>query len=131
MKWWKHAFAVDPPGPAEPTNEQKSVIDRLCSEVVRRHLTTPALLFLSLCHPMNYFGSQALIFFTPLIELFTDKKGHRSIAEFLEHRGSIEYLCNRIEELEAIATNKKTEEDAKNEPSEENYESSFHTEEFP
>ena len=36
MQWLKHAFAVDPPGPAEPTDEQRLAIDRVVEEVVRR-----------------------------------------------------------------------------------------------
>ena len=43
MQWLKGAFAVDPPGPAEPTERQLQVVDKVCREVARRRLTTPAL----------------------------------------------------------------------------------------
>lgn len=101
-EWFRHAFAVDE-GPLEPTPEQRAVADRLCREVVRRRLTTPALAFLEMSRPMNFLGSQALQFFMPLINALTVAEGPRHFAEFLEHRGSIEYLCRRIEELEAQA----------------------------
>lgn len=103
MRWLKHAFAVEPSGPAEPTPEQERVIDRLCRELVRRHLTTPALLFLEMSRPMNYLGAQAMHFFSPFISAVTDAQGHRHFAAFLERRGSIDYLCRRIEQLEAEA----------------------------
>jgi hypothetical protein len=101
VTWLKHAFAVDPPGPAEPTERQREIIDQLCREVVRRGMTTPALMALEMSRPLNYLGAQALVFLRPFIAAVTDADGHRHLAEFLEHRGSVEYLCRRIEELEA------------------------------
>jgi hypothetical protein len=101
LTWLKHAFAVDPPGPAEPTERQREVVETLCREVVRRRMTTPALLTLEMTRPLNHLGSQALVFFRPFIQALTDADGHRHLAEFLEHRGSVEYLCRRIEALEA------------------------------
>lgn len=104
MRWLKHAFAVDPPGPAEPTPEQSEVVDAVCRQIVKRHLTTPALLFLEMSRPLNYLGSQVLHFFAPFLAVVSRGGGHRHFAAFLEHRGSIDYLCRRIEELEAEAT---------------------------
>jgi len=101
MGWLKHAFAVEPPGPAEPTPPQAEVAEKLCAEIVRRHLTTPALTFLEMSRPLNFIGAQAMHFFAPLVEALTDAEGHRHFAAFLEQRGSIDYLCRRIEELEA------------------------------
>lgn len=103
MKWLKHAFAVDPPGPAEPTPAQRDAVEKVCREVVRRHLTTPALIFLEMSRPLNYIGSQTLHFFQPMISALTDSAAPGHFAEFLEHRGSIEYICRRIEALEAEA----------------------------
>jgi hypothetical protein len=103
VKWLKHAFAVDPPGPAAPTEEQRAAVDKICREIVRRHLTTPALLFLEMSRPLNYIGSQTLHFFQPMIGVLTDAKGPEQFALFLEKRGSIEYICRRIEDLEAAA----------------------------
>ena len=106
LKWLKHAFAVDPPGPAEPTPEQKEVVEKVCREIVRRHLTTPALLFLEMSRPLNYLGSQTLHFFQPFFSAFSDSQSPQRFAEFLEHRGSIEYICQRLDDLEAAASEK-------------------------
>ena len=104
MRWLKHAFAVDPPGPVEPTPEQQAAVDALCRQIVKRHLTTPSLVFLEMSRPLNYVGSQVLHFFAPILSIITRRGGHRHFAAFLEHRGAIDYLCRRIEELEAQAT---------------------------
>ena len=104
MQWLKHAFAVDPPGPAEPTDAQRPVVERICREVVRRHLTTPALLFLEMSRPLNNVGAHLLHFFTPVLSVFADAAQLREFARFLERRGSIDFLCRRIEDLEAAAT---------------------------
>ena len=105
MKWWKHAFAVDPPGPAEPTEQQRQVIDKLCGEVVRRHLKTPAVLVLEMHRPFNYLSAQLLHFFQPIVAAVADTEGYRQFTLFLEQRGSIDYLVQRLEALETHRTN--------------------------
>lgn len=98
MEWLKHAFAVDPPGPAEPTEAQRQAVDRVIDEVVRRGLATPTLMALEVSRPLNFVGSQALHFFSPFVSAFASTTGYRHFAEFLELRGSIPFICNAIEE---------------------------------
>ena len=100
MNWFKHAFAVDPSGPVEPTAPQREVIDTVCLEITRRHLSTPALLFLESFRPLNYLGSQLLHFFHPFVSAVLNADGYRHFTDFLEKRGSIDYLCNRIKDME-------------------------------
>lgn len=104
MKWLKHAFAIDPPGPAEPTPEQKVAVDKVCKEVVRRRLTSPAILFLESSRPLSYLGSQVLHFFMPFVTVLTDSRAPEDFAEFLSQRGAIDYMCQKIEDLEEEAT---------------------------
>ena len=108
MQWLKHAFAVDPPGPAKPTEPQAAAVDIICREIVSRHLTTPALMALEMSRPLSYIGSQALHCFSPFVSALTDSDRHEHFAQFLEHRGSIEYICQRIEELERDAEQRET-----------------------
>ena len=103
MNWLRHAFAVDPPGPVEPTPSQRRVVDAVCREIVKRHLTTPVLLFLELGRPMNFVGAHCLHFFQPVLSLLKDARQIREFAYYLERRGSVEYICRRIEELERLA----------------------------
>jgi hypothetical protein len=110
VSWLKNAFAVDSAGHFEPTAPQRLVVDRVCDEITRRHLTSPALLFLETCRPLNYVGSQAMQFFHPIVSLVTGSRdGYRHFAEFLEQRGSVDYLCRRLEDSEMERTRKKRE----------------------
>jgi hypothetical protein len=97
----RHAFAVEPPGAAAPTEPQREVIERVCQELVRRQLTTPALIFIQMSKPLNYVASQAMLFFSPIVAIVTDAQGYDHFATFLEQRGSVEYLCLRLEAIEA------------------------------
>jgi hypothetical protein len=98
--WLKHAFAIEPEGPAEPTEGQKAVIDRLCRQVVARGMVTPALVFLESVRPLNYVSSQTLTFFSPVLSAVADAAACQELAAFLERRGSIDYLCRRVEEMD-------------------------------
>jgi hypothetical protein len=97
---WRNAFAVDSTEPLEPTEPQRAVVDRVAMEVARRHLTTPALLFIEMSRPLNYIAAQAMHFFQPIAAIVLDTGGYTCFAEFLEHRGALDYLCRRIEHFE-------------------------------
>ncbi len=100
----KHAFAVDPPGAVEPTESQRPAVDWVCMQVAKRNMTLPGLIFLEMTRPLNYLGSQVMHFTSPGVWAIAPKHiygGYKDFAKFLENRGSIEYMCRRIEELEA------------------------------
>ena len=101
--WLKNAFAVEGSAPPPLSAEQQVLVDRLCHEVVRRGLATPAIAFLEMSHPLNSVGAHTIHFFTPLLSALFDAESCRRLAEFLERRGSIELLCRRIEALQAEA----------------------------
>jgi hypothetical protein len=99
----RHAFAVDPPGPAEPTPEQQEVVDAFCRWFARRHLTTPGLILLEMSRPLNWIMAQAAHCFSPGVWAVTPEQTHvkyKAFVSFLEHRGSIEHLARRIEHFE-------------------------------
>ncbi len=101
---FKHAFAVDPPGPAVPNEAQERPVEWLCRQVAKRSLTTPGLIALEMSRPLNYVGAHVMHFFEPAISALAQQAtldDYRHLAQFLEQRGSIEYICRRIEELEA------------------------------
>jgi hypothetical protein len=101
---WKarlaHAFAVEKPEEIDPTPQQREIIDRLCRGTVRRHLSMPALLFVRMSRPLNYVGASVLHFFEPLVKILVDTTPYNHFAAFLEHRGSVDYLCRRIEHFQ-------------------------------
>ncbi len=105
--WLRHAFAVDPPGPAQPTLAQQPSVDWACTQVARRRLTTPGLIALEMSRPLNYIAAQAMHFFQPGVWAVVKQRTYRdyvAFSEFLERRGSIEYLAQRVEHFEAQFT---------------------------
>jgi len=100
MKWLKHAFAVDPPGPAEPNEIQRTVVDRLCKEVVRRRMVTPATLILEMGRPLNYVSAQFLHFWQPIVSAVINAAEYEQFSLFLEQRGSIDYISGRLTAME-------------------------------
>ncbi len=99
LSWWKHAFALEPEGPAEPTSEQKAVMDALCQRVVDRGLALPAILFLESSKPLGPVAAQSLLLLQPWFELAVDRSQITALTRFLERRGSFDLLCRRLEEL--------------------------------
>lgn len=98
--WLSHAFAVEKPEDLDPTPQQREIVDRLCREIVRRRMTAPALMTLEMSRPLNTFTASAMHLFQPIIAVVADPAAYDQFAMFLEHRGSIDYLCSRIEHHE-------------------------------
>jgi hypothetical protein len=98
--WLKHAFALGPSEATAPNETQRAVVERLAHEIVRRHLTAPALLTLEACSPLNFVSAQALYYFQPFVSSFTDARAYDEFARFVEQRGSVDYIRDRIEAVE-------------------------------
>jgi hypothetical protein len=99
----KHAFAIDPPGPAQPDEAQALIVERICREIVRRRLTAPAMMALEMGRPLNHLSAQVLTFFKPFVAMVGDAASYDQFTAFLEHRGSIDYISARLEALDATA----------------------------
>ena len=97
----RHAFGVEDPDDFEPTVEEREIAVRICREVVRRRMVTPALMLLEMSRPLNYLGAQALHFFRPFASVLVDGRSWESFAAFVERRGSVEFLCRTLEDAAA------------------------------
>jgi hypothetical protein len=100
----RHAFAVDPPGPAEPTQQQAQSVEWFCRQIARRKLSTPALIGLEMSRPLNWLGAMTMHAFAPGVWAIAKQQSYEQythFAQYLERRGAIEYICRRIEEMEA------------------------------
>ena len=102
MHWLKHAFAVAPPGQAEPSPTQGAAIDAVCREIARRGMTLPAQMVLDSSAPLSYLAGQSLRFFEPFLGAVLDPAGVREFAGFLEKRGAVEYISRRLEEMSKV-----------------------------
>ena len=98
--WFGHAFAIEKAKDIDPTPQQREIIDRLCAEVVRRRMATPALMALEMSRPLNGISAATMHLFQPVISAVMNAASYEQFALFLEHRGSIDYLCRRIEHFQ-------------------------------
>ena len=65
--------------------------------IVKRGMAAPATMFLESMGPMNFLGSQALHFITPIIECAFNAKEVEQIARLLERRDTVSRLIAIIE----------------------------------
>jgi hypothetical protein len=92
----KTAFAIRTS--ADPlTAEEVALLDKVASAVVARRMSAPAVLFLESAGPMNFLGSQALHFLTPILSLACDTREIELAAQLLERRDAIPRLVALIE----------------------------------
>ena len=87
-----------PTAPDFLSDEHIALFDRIADRVVQLRMATPAILFLESVRPLNYIGSQAMIFFAPLVHAVFSLREYDLIQEALEHREAISYLLDLIEE---------------------------------
>jgi hypothetical protein len=98
-------------GPTPPeylTDEQIKLFDKLASFVVKKRLTTPAILFLESVRPLNFVGSQAMLFFAPMVHALFTARQYDLIQKALERRETLGYLTDLLEyREEAVAQSEK------------------------
>lgn len=81
-----------------PESEQHALLEKLATWIVRRNLVTPAILFLETGKPLNFFGSQLLIAFSPFVQAFFKGDQYQKIALILEKDENVELLLQMIEQ---------------------------------
>lgn len=96
---FKHAFAVEEPS-EPPSAEDLALLQRLADGIVRRKLTAPAIMFLESVRPLNFIGSQVMVFFDSIINCVIETKNIERMATILERRNSVSLLIDMIEKSE-------------------------------
>ena len=91
-----HAFSTTS-GAEVFTAEDLALLERVADAVVKRGMTAPATVFLESLGPMNFLGSQALHFLTPIVEWAFDAREVEQVARMLEQRDAISRLISIIE----------------------------------
>ncbi len=92
----RHAFAVRPETESLAI-EDVQLLERIAEMVVKRGLAAPATMFLESMGPMNFLGSQALHFITPIIDCVFSAKEFEQVARLLERRDTVTRLIAIIE----------------------------------
>jgi hypothetical protein len=91
-----HAFSTKS-GAEVLTTEDLTLLERVADAVVKRGMAAPATMFLESLGPMNFLGSQALYFLTPIVEWAFQAKEVEQVARLLERRDTISRLIAIIE----------------------------------
>ena len=91
-----HAFAV--PSEERFSEEELALLDKVAGFVLKKRMATPAVLFLESMRPLNFMGSQMMIFLQPIVASFFSTREYEQLAQILERRESIGILVERIEE---------------------------------
>jgi hypothetical protein len=84
-----------------PEDEER-ILDKLATKVVERRMAVPAIMFLESIKPLNYIGSQAMVFFEPIIQSIFNFKDYDTLRQALEKRETIEILLLKIEDMDAV-----------------------------
>jgi hypothetical protein len=95
-----HAFSTKS-GPELFTTEDLILLERVADAVVKRGMAAPATVFLESLGPMNFLGSQALYFLTPIVEWAFQAKEVEQVARLLERRDTIARLITIIDQKSA------------------------------
>ncbi|MGH7165213.1 MAG: hypothetical protein ACREIS_06775 [Nitrospiraceae bacterium] len=92
----QHAFAVASEQEVL-SSDDVALLERVADAVVKRGMATPAAVFLESLGPMNFLGSQALHFLTPILDFACDARDIERVARLLERRDAIPRLIALIE----------------------------------
>jgi len=87
----------------EPIPEDEDrVLNKLAERVVRWKMSVPAIIFLESVKPLNYIGSQTLVFFEPIVQTLFNFKDYDTFRRAMERRENVERLLQKIEAADAI-----------------------------
>ena len=86
--------------PYEPTEEQRDeLVEQVAREIQLRGLTSSAMHFLEASRPYRALGSNAMLFFDPVLRgVFGGDLA--SVQHLLAHESGIDRLLDRLEELD-------------------------------
>ena len=98
---FKHAFSVGASHENRALNEKElAVISKLATVIRKRKLTLPATMFLECTQPLNYIGSQMMVFFRPFLTFFFTPAEYDIFQGILEKREGIKRVIEEIEKAD-------------------------------
>lgn len=77
--------------------ETERLLDRAASEIKRRKLQMPAVLFLEMHKPLGFLSSQAAVVFSPMLVPFLGFDTMNDFSRLLSKRENVEALLCRLE----------------------------------
>ncbi len=103
MGFFRGGLELPDPDKVNIPEEENAVLEKLAHKVVDRGMTVPAILFLESVKPLNYIGSQAMVFFEPIVQSVFNFKDYDTMRIALEKRETLEILLVKIEKYDAIS----------------------------
>lgn len=103
MSFWRGGTELPESPDKALAPEQEAVLEKVARKVVDKGMAVPAILFLESVKPLNFIGSQVLVFFEPIVQTLFNFKDYTTFRETLERRESIEILLRKIEAHDAVA----------------------------
>ena len=103
MHFLRDMFSVGPKKGEEEklTPQQEEILTKIARKVVHWKMSVPAVLFLESVKPLNYVGSQMMVFFEPFVHALFSWKDYDEVRKMMEERGTVEKLLQRIEQLDS------------------------------
>ena len=89
--------------------EQIELLNRLADKVVGLGFALPAVLFLETMRPVNFIGSQVMLFFQPMLRTWFTLREYDLMQQALERRETLGYLTDLIEDKDLEASRKERE----------------------
>lgn len=79
-------------------SETEELIEKAATEIEKRKMSAPAVIFLEMHKPLSYIGSQAAIVFSPFLVPFVGFDFVNNYSRLLSKRENIEKLIVRLEQ---------------------------------
>ena len=84
-----------------PPERARELVAKIAHQIVKRKMSVPAIMFFESVKPLSFVGSQALIFFQPMVQAFLNRREYDEFAVMMEDRENVELLLQEIERQEA------------------------------
>ncbi len=101
MSIFRDAMKLPEQGPLP--EEEQAVLEKVAKKVVEKSMTVPAIVFLESVKPLNFVGSQAMVFFEPIVQSLFNLKDYDTFRSALEKRQTLEILIQKIEAMDAVS----------------------------
>lgn len=96
-------FAPEDLSDAEPIPEdEERILEKVAARVVRWKMSVPAIIFLESVKPLNYIGSQTMVFFEPIVQSVFNFREYDTFRRAMERRENVERLLQKIEAADAV-----------------------------
>jgi hypothetical protein len=96
----KYAFSTEDESSVKFSDEEIQLLNKIAGLIIKKRLGPVTVMFLESVRPLNFLGSQVMVFLQPIISFVISTKELDLLAKILEKRKSIPLLIELIEKKE-------------------------------